>query len=298
MFSVRVPATSANIGAGFDTFGAAFSFFNTFEFEEQENGKLTIRGVGKKYQGKDNLVYQAMQKVFREVGYKPKGIYIHEHTDIPVGRGLGSSATCIVAGLVGANIIAGSPLSMDRLFEIGVRMEGHPDNIAPAFFGGLVTSVMTPHKTFYIKEEISPLFSFYACIPDFKLPTVKARAVLPDKVPRADAVYNISRANMTYLALTRGLPELIGVSVNDKLHQPYRKGLIHHYKDVTRTARRMGALNTYLSGAGPTIMLIAEAKNTAFPDKMGRWMQANLPGWDFRRLKQTDFGVAVKEVRK
>ena len=296
MLSVRVPATSANIGAGFDTFGAAFSFYNTFEFDETENGKLTIRGVGKKYQDKNNLVYQAMQKVFREVGYKPRGIYIHEHTDIPVGRGLGSSATCIVAGLVGANILAGSPLSMDRLFELAVKMEGHPDNVAPAFFGGLVASVMTPHKTFYIKEDISPQFSFFACFPDFKLPTVKARAALPKSVPYQDAVYNIGRANMTFLALSRGLPELIGVAVNDKLHEPYRKGLIPHYKEVTHTARRMGALNSYLSGAGPTIMLIAEAKNTAFPDKMGRWMAKNLPEWDFRRLKQTDYGVAVKEV--
>lgn len=295
MFTVRVPATSANIGAGFDTFGMAFEMYNDFSFEERQDGKLVIRGVEKRFQDKNNLVYQAMQKVFQEVDYKPGGIYIQEKSDIPVGRGLGSSATCIVAGLVGANIIAGSPLSMDRLFEIGVKMEGHPDNVAPAFFGGLVCSVMTAHKTFYIREDVAPCFSFYACIPDFKLPTVKARAALPKEVPYQDAVFNIGRATMTYLALTKGLPELIGTSVNDRLHEPYRKKLIEHFKEVSRTAKRMGSLNSYLSGAGPTIMLIAEKKNTAFPDKMGRWMKENLPEWQFVPMTPSKYGVAVSE---
>ena len=132
MIKVRVPGTSANIGPGSDAFGLALSIYNTFSFEEKNDGKLTIRGVERKYQSDTNLVYRSMQKVFKKVGYRPKGLYIHTDVDIPISRGLGSSATCIVGGLFGANALIGSPLKADELFDMAVELEGHPDNVAPA----------------------------------------------------------------------------------------------------------------------------------------------------------------------
>ncbi len=191
--------------------------------------------------------------------------------------------------------MAGSPLTPEQLFEIGVKMEGHPDNIAPAFFGGLVCAVMTPYKTFFIREDVSPAFRFFAAIPDFDLPTVKAREALPEEVPYPDAVFNVGRATMTFLALSKGLTELIGVSVNDKLHEPYRKSLINHYKEVTRTAKRMGSLNSYISGAGPTLMFITKADDERFYDKMRFWMKENLPDWDFIELKPVKDGVLLRD---
>lgn len=295
MYNVRVPATSANIGSGFDTIGAAFKLYNTFQFAEQDNGKLTIRGVKKKYQNKHNLVYQAMLRVFARTGYKPAGIFINEQTEIPVGRGLGSSATCIAAGLVGANAICGGPLAKRELLEIAVEMEGHPDNVAPALYGGLTTSLMTPKRTLFIKDTIHPVFNFYACIPNFKLPTVKARAVLPTEVPRADAVFDISHANMTYLALTRGLADYIPHCLADRLHEPYRRKLISHSKDVTARAKRYGALATYISGAGPTLMIVTEAKNVKFEARMHAWMFSTLPHWQFRRMLPERTGTTVRE---
>ncbi len=294
MISVRVPATSANLGAGFDTLGAAFKMYNTFSFRAQEDSRLIIRGVRKKYQNKENLVYKAMLRVFDEAGTRPNGIFLHERSDIPVGRGLGSSATCIVAGLVGANELIGSPLPDERIFELAVDMEGHPDNVAPALYGGITTSMMTPKKTFCVADTLSPVFNFYACIPDFKLPTVKARAVLPKQIPMKDAVYNISRANMAYLALTRGMTDAIPAAVSDKLHEPYRRGLIAHSKEVTHNARRYGALTTYISGAGPTLMIITDEKNRLFEDKMRKWMRDHLPSWSFSRLLPDVYGVSVR----
>lgn len=124
MIKVRVPATTANIGPGFDAFGMAFQLYNIFSFEERDNGKLTIRGVERRYQGKSNLVYKAMLKVFNRVHYRPKGIYIYTDVNIPVSRGLGSSAACIVGGLVGANTLCGAPLTGKELFDMAVEMEG------------------------------------------------------------------------------------------------------------------------------------------------------------------------------
>ena len=264
MIKVRVPATTANIGPGFDAFGMAFQLYNIFSFEERDNGKLTIRGVERRYQGKSNLVYKAMLKVFNRVHYRPKGIYIYTDVNIPVSRGLGSSAACIVGGLVGANTLCGAPLTGKELFDMAVEMEGHPDNVAPAMFGGLVVSLGLKEDNHYIKKEVSQCFEFYGLIPDFTLSTMEARKALPKKVFHKDAVFNVSRATMTYLALTEGRPDILKVSVEDKLHQPYREGLIAHYGEVSKKARELGALNTCISGAGPTILAITTETMTSF----------------------------------
>ena len=293
MIKIRVPGTSANVGPGVDAFGLALTIYNTFSFEEKSDGKLTIRGVDKKYQGTTNLVYRSMQKVFKKAGHHSKGLYIHSDVGIPISRGLGSSATCIVGGLFGANALIGSPLTTEELFDIAVEMEGHPDNVAPAIFGGLVVSLTDQGKNFYIKSEIHPTFEFYAIVPDFPLSTSDARQVLPKKINFSDATHNLPRATMTYLALVNGSEEILRVSMKDRLHQPYRKKLIAHYDVITRKARDMGCLNTCISGAGPTILAINSVNNPSFLNEMSVYLKEKVPGWQLIPLFPDNAGVQI-----
>jgi homoserine kinase len=293
MIKVLVPGTSANIGPGFDAFGLALSIYNTFSFAEKNDGKLTIRGVERKYQSDTNLVYRSMQKVFKKAGYHPKGLYIHTDVDIPISRGLGSSATCIVGGLFGANALIGSPLSTEELFNIAVEMEGHPDNVAPAIFGGLVVSMNDHGKNVHIKSQVHPCYEFYALVPDFPLSTSDARQVLPKKISFSDATYNLPRATMTYLALANGSEEILKLCMKDRLHQPYRKKLIAHYDVISKKAREMGCLNTCISGAGPTILAINSVENQRFQTDMSDYLMEKLPGWRIIPLAPDNQGVQV-----
>lgn len=291
---VRVPGTSANIGPGFDAFGMAFNLYNTFTFQEKNDGKLTIRGVPRKYQGKSNLVYKAMQKVFKQVRHSPRGLYLHTKTDVPVSRGLGSSATCIVGGLVGANALCGSPLSEGELFDMAVAMEGHPDNIAPAFFGGLVCAIGENGRNDYIKKPVADCFAFHLIVPDFELSTKEARAALPDQIDRADGVFNVARATMTYLALTEGRPDVLKHSMADKLHQPYRKHLIRSYDAVCQAAKSYGALGVCISGAGPALLAITPKSNlSAFSEHMRRFLARREPHWQLYDLDPDNNGTTV-----
>ncbi|MEG0378762.1 MAG: hypothetical protein RR614_09825 [Eubacterium sp.] len=174
-------------------------------------------------------------------------------------------------------------------------MEGHPDNVAPAMFGGLVVSLGTRDDNYYIKKEVAPCFEFYGIIPDFTLSTLDARRALPKKVFHKDAVYNVSRSTMTYLGLTEGRPDIIKVSIDDKLHQPYREGLIAHYNTVTRKAAEFGALNTCISGAGPCILAITTRDNNTFNDNMSRYLKAFLPGWVLQKLEPDNIGVCTDQ---
>lgn len=293
MIKVQVPGTSANIGPGFDAFGLALSIYNTFSFEEKNDGKLTIRGVERKYQSDTNLVYRSMQKVFKKVGYRPKGLYIHTEVDIPISRGLGSSATCIVGGLFGANALIGSPLSTTELFDIAVELEGHPDNVAPAIFGGLVVSMHEHGKNVHIKSQVHPGYEFYALVPDFPLSTSDARQVLPKKISFSDATHNLPRATMTYLALANGSEDILKLCMKDRLHQPYRKKLIAHYDVITKKAREMGCLNTCISGAGPTILAINSVTNHGFEPDMRAYLAEKAPGWQIIPLAPDHNGVQI-----
>lgn len=297
MIEVKVPATSANIGPGFDAFGMAFNLYNTFTFQEKNDGKLTIRGVKRRYQGKSNLVYKAMNQVYDRIGRHPKGIYIHTDIGVPVSRGLGSSATCIVAGLSAANRMSGSPLATEEIFNMAVDMEGHPDNISPAMFGGLVCSIGTHHENVFIKKEVDPGFRFFAAIPDFNLPTKEARKVLPKRIDHKDGVFNVSRATMTYLALTEGRPDVLAISMDDKLHQPYRKSMIRSYDAVCSKAQSLGAIGSCISGAGPTILCITTAdKASAFKKNMGAFIHSIEPAWQFMELEPNHSGMQINEI--
>lgn len=283
MIKVRVPATSANLGPGFDTLGLALDLYNTFTFEEIESG-LEIIGCEDEFCDENNMIYDAMVKTFEIIKYEPTGIRITIESEIPISRGLGSSAACIVAGVVGASKLAGDVLDQEQLLEIATMIEGHPDNVAPALLGGLVVSVMVEDKVYYDKINISDNLKFVALIPDFRLSTTEARAVLPKELPMTEAVFNVSRASLLVSALSNDRLDLLKVALKDKFHQNYRGNLIRHYFDIVEFAEEKNTLGVYLSGAGPTIMVLLEKDEYDFIDEVKEYLSHFEDNWDIKVL--------------
>ena len=226
--TVRVPATTANLGPGFDAFGCALSLYTDVTFEETDFG-LEITGCDEAYTGPDNMAYTAYCAVMASLNQEVRGVKIHIDAQIPICRGLGSSAALLVAGAMGANLLHGSTLSTQGLLNITNAMEGHPDNLAPAFYGGLTASMVDGGLPVCVSFPLHPDWEFVALIPDFDLPTSLARSVLPQQVGRADAIYNISHGALVLKALELGDEKLLRTAMQDKLHQNYRKKLIPDY---------------------------------------------------------------------
>ena len=256
--TIRVPATTANLGPGFDAFGCALGLYTDVTFEETESG-LEITGCDEAYQGPDNLAYTSYCAVLSSLSEEIRGVKIHIDAHIPICRGLGSSAALLVAGAMGANMLRGNKLSTQGLLNITNAMEGHPDNLAPAFYGGLTASMVDNGLPVSVNFPLHPDWEFLALVPDFDLPTPLARSVLPPQVSRADAIYNVSHGAMVLKALELGDEKLLRCAMQDKLHQDYRKKLIPDYEKIEALARSTGAAFC-LSGAGPTLLLITRNK--------------------------------------
>ncbi len=254
--TIRVPATTANLGPGFDAFGCALSLYTDVTFEETEYG-LEITGCDEEFTGPDNMAYTSYCAVLASLSEEVRGVKIHIESQIPVCRGLGSSAALLVAGAMGANVLRGNKLSTQGLLNITNAMEGHPDNLAPAFYGGLTASMVDNGLPVTVNFPLHPEWEFLALIPDFDLPTTKARALLPEQVSRADAIYNISHGAMVLKALELGDEKLLRNAMQDRLHQNYRKVLIKDYEAIEGLVRTTGAAFC-LSGAGPTLLCITQ----------------------------------------
>lgn len=284
MIKVRVPATSANLGPGFDTLGLALDLYNTFIFEEIPKG-LEIIGCDQQFNNEDNLVYTSMLKTFEKIGYKVNGVRINMDTNIPVSRGLGSSAACILGGVMGANQIAGLPLSREDILHIATEIEGHPDNIAPALFGGLVVSIMEDNKVHYNQMDVANGIKFVALVPNFTLSTKEARAVLPSTIPYMDAIYNVGRVALLLSAFSNGRFDLLKYGVKDSLHQPYRGKLIPGFKDIFKQCEELECLGVYLSGAGPTIIAMIHKDNSEFVKEIKSYLHSIDYNWDVLELE-------------
>lgn len=261
---VRVPATTANCGPGFDAVGIACTLYNTFELNLCDDIIINIYGEGQESLPCDenNVVVQAIQRVFNCTGLQA-GFKLTMHNNIPLSRGLGSSAAAVVGGLCAANAICGDKLSKSELLAIATEFEGHPDNVAPAIFGGITLSFVDGNKANTLRF-IPPLdLKMVACIPDFTLATKLARQALPKTVPHTDAVFNVSRTALLVGALAQGQFEYLRFALKDRLHQPYREKLIPGMKDVFDAAVSAGALGAVISGAGSTLMAftVREAVN-------------------------------------
>lgn len=294
MIKVQIPATSANLGAGFDALGLALTFYNYVEMEESDRIDISSADGLEIPTDEKNLIYISARDLFEVCGKKLEGLRLVQTNNIPMARGLGSSSACIVAGLAGANQILGNPLSTDDLVDLAAQIEGHPDNTAPALLGGIVTAVFDGRKVHWVKQEVYTKLKFAAIIPDFELKTEKARACLPKEVSHKDAVYNLSRAALFSASLLTGKFENLRTAVHDKLHQPYRMELIPHCREVFDIAYTHGAYGAYISGAGPTIIAIADEKNTYFAGKMKFSLEnAGLSGWDVREFRIDNKGTAV-----
>ena len=257
--TIRVPATTANLGPGFDAFGCALGLYTDVTFEETPFG-LEITGCDEAYTGPDNMAYTSFCAVMASLSEEVKGVKIHIDAHIPIARGLGSSAALLVAGAMGANVLHGNKMSTQGLLNITNAMEGHPDNLAPAFYGGLTASMVDNGLPVTVNFPLHPDWEIIALIPDFDLPTSKARSVLPTQVSRADAVYYVAHGAMVLKAFELGDEKLMRNGMQDKLHQNYRRHLIEDYDRIEALVRTTGAAFS-LSGAGPTLLCITRNKD-------------------------------------
>lgn len=279
---IRSPGTSANLGPGFDCFGIAWDIYNEIEFIPGGES-LRISGCPEEFQNEDNLAYQGYMAVMNAAGLSDNGLeIIFKETEVPVSRGLGSSAALITAGAVAANELHNLGYSKDELLSIATPVEGHPDNIAPALFGGFTASAMEGEQAVTAHFGISEKLHFTALIPDFKLSTELSRSVLPPSYSRADAVYNVAHAALVIKALESGDGALLKTAMQDKIHQPYRMALIEGIERVRELAEGCGLTAMCISGAGSTLLCISE--NADFSEKMSAAMAEIFPGWRVRKL--------------
>jgi homoserine kinase len=255
---VRVPATSANLGPGFDALGLALALHNELWIEEADRTAVTVEGegAGRLSSAGDNVVARAARLAFEAAGRPFRGARIACVNRIPLARGLGSSAAAWVGGLAGANALLGEPLDRDALLALATRAEGHPDNVAAALLGGLTVSCVSGERTLAVSLAVPATLRFVVLVPETESATERARAVLPEAVPRRDAVFNVQRVSLLVAALASGRADLVGAAMDDRLHQPYRLALFPWMDEVGAAARRAGALAWALSGAGSALLAV------------------------------------------
>ena len=257
---IRIPATTANVGCGYDTFGMALGYYNYIDCKEADKPSVQIIGQGAQHLplNERNLMLRAVQAVCDAAGRSSLKLAIIAHNNIPLARGMGSSSAAIVGGLYAANQLLGLPLSCEELLAIGTEIEGHPDNVAPALFGGFIIIVNDSNRQHIKRIKLPESLMAVLAIPDFPVQTKKARAILPHKVPLADAVYNLSHAAMLAVSLAEGDLPCFGAMLKDRLHQPYRSNLIPGAADVMAAAQAKGALGCVISGSGPAMIAFYE----------------------------------------
>lgn len=295
MIRITVPASSANLGAGFDALGLALTLYNTVWMEEADGCHIECADGADIPTDESNMIYQTAKLLYERCGHPFRGLHIIQENRIPMTRGLGSSSACLVAGLLGANTLLGSPLSKTDLLDLAAQLEGHPDNVAPAMRGGLVTSVIEGGKVHSVSVPVSDRIRFAVFVPDFELKTSEARAALPTVVSRDDSVYNLSRAALMTASLFSGSLENLRFAVQDRLHQPYRFPMIAGAEQIFFAAYDMGAYGVCISGAGPSILAIVDAAHAEkfADDAKKRLSDMALDGWQVALFSCDAAGATV-----
>lgn len=286
------------MGSGFDTLGVAVGLYNRIEIEEKEWGLEVVNKNAKSYIPSDtnNLIYRAMLNLFDYVGYTPKGYKITQNSTIPMTRGLGSSSACIIGGMLGANVISGRKLTYNEIIHLAAKMEGHPDNVGPALFGGFCVSLTDGDRTIIKSTKIKSHIKFAVTVPDFFVATKKSRGVLPSTVDFKDAVYNIGHASMMQAALISGDMDALKIGARDVMHQRYRKSYIDGMEDIFDKTYALGSHATYLSGSGPTIMSVIDGNYDEFAAGMRDYFEANNLKWKCMILPIDNVGAIVSAL--
>lgn len=291
MIKIISKATSANLGPGFDCMGICLDLSNTLTFEEYDDA-IIVNNYADTMKNRQNLIVSSFYRAADIIGYTPKGLKLNVKTSVPLSRGLGSSATCITAGVLGAYLLSGEKADMKDVFGISAVIEGHPDNVSPNIYGGMTLSYTKDDGSFsYIKFEVDKKYRFVAMIPDFKLSTEKSRQVLPESYTRQDAVFNVSRNAMLIHAMQTGDNDVLRDALHDRIHQPYRKSLIKNYDEITSLLLENGAIGTYLSGAGPTIMGIIDNENAFSNISSALRNSPYAMGWNCEMLSIDNTGI-------
>lgn len=280
---VNVPATTANLGPGFDCLGMALDVWNTFRFEESNAPSMTIAGegvAGRLHADRSNLVYRSAERYFQELGKPVPSMAVTCWNRIPLARGMGSSSSAIVGGLLGAAAISGQRQpDLDLVWKLAVDIEGHPDNVTPAIFGGCQIVVKDESKLLRSDVPYPADLRAVLFIPEAPMPTAQARGVLPARVSREDAVYNIGRAALLVNALATGKLEHLRVATQDRLHQPARQTLMPAMRLLFRAALDAGALGVFLSGAGSSVLAFTRGREfTVAYELRDMADKAQLPG--------------------
>ncbi|MBW5447881.1 homoserine kinase [Cohnella sp. CFH 77786] len=285
-----VPASTANLGPGFDSLGMALPLYAGVSMRAA--GQTDIRLFGENLDGipldKSNLVYEVAQAVFRKAGVEVPELEIAYESNIPLTRGLGSSAAAIVGSLVVANGLIGEPLSRDELFQMATALERHPDNVGASLYGGFVAAAWDGEHAAAVSMEPPADLEVLVAIPEFELSTKKARGVLPQQVSMEDAVFNVSHSSLLTAALVSGRLDVLRHAMRDRLHQPYRASMIPGMADVLRDAPDHGALGAVLSGAGPTLLMLADRRD-------GR--RAELEGYVKGVMQSAGVGVSTRWLK-
>jgi homoserine kinase len=276
---VQVPATSANLGPGFDALGLALGLYNEIEVELGGTGvTMMVEGEGAEKLtalGGGNLVGRAVTGTLDRLGVAWTGVRVRMVNRIPLSRGLGSSSAAAMGGVAAAARLAEATLSPEALLDLALPLEGHPDNIAPALLGGLTVATLVEGAVRCVKLPVPMGLSAVAVVPEFRLATAKARQALPPTVPRGDAVFNVGRVALLLAAMQTGRLDLLREAVRDRLHQPYRAPLVPGMPEVLEEGERAGALGCFLSGAGPTLLALAQGDGGDVGPRMARrWLEA------------------------
>ena len=265
---VRVPATTANLGPGFDALGMALGLYNKVELALADETTVAISGEGEGSLPRDgrHLTLSSASRLAAEAGRSVSGWRLAQVNRIPLARGMGSSSAAIVGGLVAANELLGTGLSPEALLDLAARIEGHPDNVAPALYGGL--TVCCANETLCCLPLPAPCLRVILAIPDFEVSTEAARKVMPREIPHGDGVFNTMHVAMVVASLASGRYDLLGCGMRDKLHQPYRAHLVPGFERVIDAALGAGAYAACLSGSGPTMAAFADENEDAIAAAM------------------------------
>jgi len=258
---LKVPATTTNFGAGFDTFGLAVELYNVFEINESDKFGVEVEGEGKDLpRGEDNLLVRVYKRVCEILGVPMRPFFLRQKNEVPVARGLGSSATAIVGGIEIALRMGGERLTTEEKLKIAYEFEPHPDNLLPAMVGGFVVCATDGDTLSFIRMSFPKDLTLVFAVPDFKLSTEEARKVLPESVSLKDAVFNLQRGALFVVALKEKRYSVLKESVRDRLHQRARAHLVQGFERVLEAGYSAGAYAVFLSGAGPTVCALSRAE--------------------------------------